>query len=79
MSVVQDQQNGGYLEDDAVSPLFQGVRIPDSFSYIVHSLLFLQDSINCGELTHTRRQLPSNEVLQMESADVFAFTLKIKK
>ena len=31
MSSVQDQQNGGYLENDAISPLSQGVRIPDLF------------------------------------------------
>ena len=30
VSLIQDQQNGGYLEDDAISPLSQGVRIPVS-------------------------------------------------
>ena len=68
VSLIQNQQNGGYLEDDAISLLFQGVGIPDLFSYIAQSLLFLQDSIDCCVLTHARLQLPSNEVLQMESA-----------
>ena len=68
VSLIQNQQNGGYLEDDAISLLFQGVGIPDLFSYIAQSLLFLQDPIDCCVLTHARLQLPSNEVLQMESA-----------
>ena len=68
VSLIQNQQNGGYLEDDAISLLFQGVGIPDLFSYIAQSLLFLQDPIDCCVLTHARLHLPSNEVLQMESA-----------
>ena len=72
MPLIQDQENGGYLEDWAISSLSQGVEIPHLFSYIVQSMIFLT-------------QLPSNEVLQMESArgrqvyDVFALTPKIKK
>ena len=38
--------------------------------YIVQSPIFLQDPIKCYGLTHTRLQLPSNEVLQMEFARV---------
>ena len=68
VSLIQNQQKGGYFEDDAISPQFQGVGIPDLFSYIVQSLLFLQDQIDCCVLIHERRQLLSNEVLQMESA-----------
>ena len=68
MSLIQDQQNGGYLEDDAISPLSQGVRILDLFSYIVQSLFFLQDLIDCCALIYERLQLPSNRILQMESA-----------
>ena len=57
VSLIQDQQNGGYLEDDAISPLSQGVRIPDCFSYIVQSFLFLQNPINYCVLIHERLQL----------------------
>ena len=68
VSLVQNQQNGGYLEDNTISLLSQGIGIQDLFSYRVQSLLFLQDLIDCCVLTHARLQLPSNEVLQMESA-----------
>ena len=39
-------------------------RRKDLFTYIVQSLLFLQNPINCCVLIHERLQLPSNEVLK---------------
>ena len=47
MPLIQDQENGGYLEDGAISSLSQGVEIPHLFSYIVQSMIFLQDTIKC--------------------------------
>ena len=79
MSLIQNQQNRGYFEDKSISLLSQGVGILDLFSYIVQSLLFLQDQIDCCMLIHERRQLPSNEVLQMESVDEFMMYLCLRQ
>ena len=85
VSLIQNQQNGEYLEDNAISLLSQGIGIPDLFSYMVSpcsssktrltaACSYTNDD-SCPQMKCSKWSLPRGWWIY----DVFVFMPKIKK